>query len=135
MVTGDQRSTALAVASAVGIIMIRSLWKKAAESWEKLSDEPPTPKTPRTHGPGGSAWEERVIPTELLQVDDIVIIRPGDKIPADGILVRGASFVDESMVTGETMPVQKRIGDNIIGGTVNGDGRVDLRITRAGYDT
>jgi P-type Cu+ transporter len=109
--------------------------EKAAESWAKSSDEPPTPKTPRTHGPGGSAWEERVIPTELLEVDDIVVIRPGDKIPADGILVRGATFVDESMVTGEAMPVQKHIGDNIIGGTVNGDGRVDLRVTRAGYDT
>lgn len=109
--------------------------EKAAESWAKSSDEPPTPKTPRTHGPGGSAWEERVIPTELLEVDDIMVIRPGDKIPADGILVRGATFIDESMVTGEAMPVQKHMGDNIIGGTVNGDGRVDIRVTRAGHDT
>ncbi|KAM0351064.1 hypothetical protein ACHAPU_002845 [Fusarium lateritium] len=109
--------------------------EKAAENWAKSSDLPPTPKTPRTHGPSGSAWEEKVVPTELLQVDDIVVIRPGDKIPADGILVRGATFVDESMVTGEAMPVQKYIGDNMIGGTINGDGRVDLRITRAGHDT
>ncbi|RYN87031.1 Copper-transporting ATPase [Alternaria tenuissima] len=109
--------------------------EKAAESWAKSSDQPSTPKEPKTHRPGGSAWEERVIPTELLEVNDIVVIRPGDKIPADGILVRGSTFIDESMVTGEAMPVQKHIGDNIIGGTVNGDGRVDLRVTRAGSDT
>lgn len=110
--------------------------EKAAESWAKSKDVPETPKTPKTPGTGGSsAWEEKVIPTELLQVDDIVLLRPGDKIPADGILVRGTTFVDESMVTGEAMPVEKRIGDNMIGGTINGDGRVDFRVTRAGRDT
>lgn len=108
--------------------------EKAAENWAKSSDEPSTPKTPGNQT-SGSAWEEKVIPTELLEVDDIVVIRPGDKIPADGILVRGTTFVDESMVTGEAMPVHKRIGDNMIAGTVNGDGRVDLRVTRAGHAT
>ncbi|KAJ4261530.1 Cu(2+)-transporting P-type ATPase [Fusarium torreyae] len=106
--------------------------EKAAEAWEK---DPATPKTPKTPGLGGSAHEERSIPTELLQLGDIVILRPGDKLPADGVLVRGETFVDESMVTGEAMPVQKRAGDNVIGGTVNGDGRVDFRVTRAGRDT
>ncbi|KAF4448888.1 Cu2+-exporting ATPase [Fusarium austroafricanum] len=106
--------------------------EKAAEAWEKA---PSTPKTPKTPGLGGSAQEERHVPTELLQLGDIVILRPGDKLPADGILVRGETFVDESMVTGEAMPVQKRVGDNVIGGTVNGDGRVDFRVTRAGRDT
>ncbi|KAG5751953.1 hypothetical protein H9Q70_005396 [Fusarium xylarioides] len=109
--------------------------EKAAESWAKSCDEAPTPKTPRAHEPGVSAWEEKTIPTELLEVDDIVVIRPGDKIPADGVLVRGTTFVDESMVTGEAMPVQKYIGDGIVAGTVNGDGRVDVRVTRAGHDT
>ncbi|KAF5026566.1 hypothetical protein F66182_1355 [Fusarium sp. NRRL 66182] len=109
--------------------------EKAAEAWEKDPTTPKTPKTPKTPGRGGSAHEERSIPTELLQLGDIVILRPGDKLPADGVLVRGETFVDESMVTGEAMPVQKRVGDNVIGGTVNGDGRVDLRVTRAGRDT
>ncbi|KAM0348872.1 hypothetical protein ACHAPY_010952 [Fusarium culmorum] len=108
--------------------------EKAAENWAKSSDEPSTPRKPGNQT-GGSAWEEKVIPTELLEVDDIVVIRPGDKIPADGILVRGTTFVDESLVTGEAMPVHKRIGDNMIAGTVNGDGRVDLRVTRAGHAT
>ncbi|KAF4125224.1 hypothetical protein GMORB2_4063 [Geosmithia morbida] len=82
-----------------------------------------------------SAYEEKTVPTELLQVGDIVVIKPGDKIPADGTLLRGQTYVDESMVTGEAMPVQKRVGSSVIGGTVNGDGRVDFRVTRAGRDT
>ncbi|KAF4461019.1 Cu2+-exporting ATPase [Fusarium albosuccineum] len=109
--------------------------EKAAEAWEKDPITPRTPKTPRTPGVGGSAYEETIIPTELLQVGDIVVLRPGDKVPADGVLVRGETYVDESMVTGEAMPVQKRSGDHVIGGTVNGDGRVDFRVTRAGRDT
>ncbi|KAK7427534.1 Cu(2+)-transporting P-type ATPase [Neonectria magnoliae] len=108
--------------------------EKATERWED-SKTPEMPKTPATPGMGGSAYEERVIPTELLQVGDIVVIRPGDKLPADGVLLRGETYLDESMVTGEAMPVQKRMGDHVIGGTVNGDGRVDFRVTRAGRDT
>ncbi|KAF5635995.1 Cu2+-exporting ATPase [Fusarium sp. NRRL 52700] len=109
--------------------------EKAAESWAKSSNESPTPKTPQTHEPGVSAWEGKTIPTELLEVNDIVIIRPGDRIPADGVLVRGTTFVDESMLTGEAMPVQKYVGDSIVAGTVNADGCVDVRVTRAGHDT
>ncbi|KAK3187546.1 Cu(2+)-transporting P-type ATPase [Lecanicillium sp. MT-2017a] len=108
--------------------------EKAAEAWAKSSDAT-TPRTPHAPGPEGSAYEEKVIPTELLQMGDIVLIRPGDKIPADGVVVRGETHIDESMVTGEAMPVQKRLGDNVIGGTVNGNGRIDFRVTRAGRDT
>lgn len=79
--------------------------------------------------------EEQVIPTELIQANDVVIVRPGDKIPADGMVVAGESFVDESMVTGEAMPISKVNGDMLIGGTVNGSGRIDFRVTRAGKDT
>ncbi|KAI5843905.1 E1-E2 ATPase-domain-containing protein [Morchella snyderi] len=79
--------------------------------------------------------EERTIPTELIQVGDIVIVRPGEKIPADGGVVTGESYVDESMVTGEAMPILKRKGEMLIGGTVNGAGRLDFRVTRAGRDT
>ncbi|KAF3764738.1 putative copper-transporting P-type ATPase [Cryphonectria parasitica EP155] len=105
--------------------------EKAAEKWDSVtgSGEPKTPTA------DGNAAEEKIIPTELIQVGDIVILRPGDKIPADGVLVRGETYVDESMVTGEAMPVQKRKGSNLIGGTVNGHGRVDFRVTRAGRDT
>ncbi|KAH7153217.1 hypothetical protein EDB81DRAFT_450078 [Dactylonectria macrodidyma] len=108
--------------------------EKASERWAD-SRALETPRTSETPGISASAYEEKVIPTELLQLGDIVVIRPGDKLPADGVLLRGETYVDESMVTGEAMPVQKRVGDNIIGGTVNGDGRIDFRVTRAGRDT
>ncbi|KUI70821.1 Copper-transporting ATPase 2 [Cytospora mali] len=105
--------------------------EKAAENWDNMAGKG-EPKTPMADG---NAAEEKIIPTELIQVGDVVIIRPGDKIPADGVLVRGETYVDESMVTGEAMPVQKRKGSSLIGGTVNGHGRCDLRVTRAGRDT
>ena len=107
--------------------------EKSAESWDSAADSAES-KTDESKTDGNAA-EEKLIPTELLEVGDVVVLRPGDKIPADGILVRGETYVDESMVTGEAMPVQKRIGSNMIGGTVNGHGRVDFRVTRAGRDT
>ena len=63
----------------------------------------------------------------MYEVGDVVLLRAGDKIPADGVLVTGETHVDESMVTGEAMPVQKKKGSLVIGGTVNGHGRVDFR--------
>ncbi|GAA5889021.1 hypothetical protein JCM5296_002776 [Sporobolomyces johnsonii] len=79
--------------------------------------------------------QEKKVPTELIQVGDIVKIVPGDKIPADGIVIRGESSVDESMVTGEVVPVAKSVEASVIGGTVNGKGTFDMRVTRAGKDT
>ncbi|KAI0169842.1 heavy metal translocatin [Hypoxylon sp. FL1284] len=105
--------------------------EKAAEGWD-ITTESGKPETPAQDG---NAAEAKVIPTELISVGDIVIIRPGDKIPADGVIVLGETYVDESMVTGEAIPVQKKKGSTVIGGTVNGHGRVDFRVTRAGRDT
>ncbi|KAG9237365.1 P-type ATPase-like protein [Amylocarpus encephaloides] len=105
---------------------------KVAEGWEIAIGSGNDSKEPSHEG---NAAEETVIPTELIQVGDVVILRPGDKIPADGTVTRGETYVDESMVTGEAMPVQKRKGSLLIGGTVNGAGRVDFRVTRAGRDT
>lgn len=102
--------------------------EKAAEDWNMKESK-------ADHSQEGNAAEEKVIPTELIQVGDIVILRPGDKIPADGTVTWGTTHVDESMVTGEAMPVEKRKGSLLIGGTVNGTGRVDFRVTRAGRDT
>lgn len=77
----------------------------------------------------------RKVPTELLQTDDVVAVVPGDKIPADGIVLLGNSEVDESMVTGEAMPVSKQPGDTVLTGTINGSGALDFRVSRAGHDT
>ncbi|CDZ96356.1 copper p-type atpase [Phaffia rhodozyma] len=78
---------------------------------------------------------EKKIATELVQVGDIVKILPGEKIPADGLLIRGSTTIDESMVTGEAMHSTKQVGDAVIGGTVNGLGTADIEVTRAGSDT
>ncbi|KFY26698.1 hypothetical protein V493_03926, partial [Pseudogymnoascus sp. VKM F-4281 (FW-2241)] len=101
--------------------------EKAAENWSKEKSE--------ESASDSTASEEKVIPTELLEMGDVVILRPGDKIPADGMVTNGETYVDESMVTGEAMPIQKSKGSMLSAGTVNGAGRVDFRVTRAGRDT
>jgi P-type Cu+ transporter len=102
---------------------------KTAEGWAAPVDEKDEDSERQ------SALAEKTIPTELLEVGDIVILKPGDKIPADGDVTRGQSYVDESMVTGEPMPILKKKGHNLMAGTVNGAGRVDFVVTRAGRDT
>lgn len=78
-------------------------------------------------------------PTEVtvadLLVNDRVLIRPGDRIPIDGVIEDGRSSVDESMLTGEPIPVTRAVGDEIIGGTLNIDGRLTVRVTRVGSET
>ena len=109
--------------------------EKAAESWDDALSMAAEKKTVGDAELPSHATEEKVIPSELIEVGDIVILRPGDKIPADGTVLRGQSYVDESMVTGEAMPINKAAGSQLLAGTVNGAGRVDFRVTRAGSDT
>ena len=78
---------------------------------------------------------EEDIPLEHVQRGDKLRVRPGEKIPVDGIVVDGTSSVDESMVTGESIPVQKESGQNVIGGTVNGTGSFVMEAQRIGNDT
>ena len=78
---------------------------------------------------------ETDIPVEELQLGDLVLVRPGEKVPVDGELVEGASFVDESMLTGEPLAVQKEPGDTVIGATLNKNGSFRMRATRIGKDT
>ncbi len=78
---------------------------------------------------------EKEVPIELIQVGDIMIVRPGEKIPTDGIVIEGHSAVDESMVTGESMPIEKKVGDEVIGGTVNREGVLKIKATKVGSDT
>lgn len=75
------------------------------------------------------------VATDLLEVGDIVVVRPGEKIAVDGQVTEGVTYVDESMITGESMPVSKGAGDEVIGGTINGKGSITLRVTRVGKDT
>ncbi len=79
--------------------------------------------------------KEVEVPIERVGVGDILVVRPGEKIPTDGVVVEGESSVDESLATGESMPVNKRPGDEVIGATVNQDGLLKIRATRVGRDT
>ncbi len=78
---------------------------------------------------------ETRVPTDSLEVGDMVLIRPGEKVPIDGTVVEGNTYVDESMITGESMPVHKAPKSEVIGGTINGKGSVTIRTTRIGADT
>ncbi|MCE7988530.1 MAG: Cu(2+)-exporting ATPase [Caldilinea sp. CFX5] len=75
------------------------------------------------------------VPTSEVLFDDIVLIRPGDKIPVDGVLIEGQSDVDESMLTGESLPVKKEVGSTVIGATINKTGTFKFRATKVGADT
>ncbi len=79
--------------------------------------------------------KEVEVPVEEVIAGDIVLVKPGEKIPVDGIVVEGDSHVDESMITGESMPVSKKIGDEVIGATVNKAGFFKFRATKVGKDT
>ncbi len=79
--------------------------------------------------------EEREVPIQEVKVGDIMIVRPGEKIPTDGVVIEGESAVDESMATGESMPVQKKPSDEVIGATVNQEGLLKIKATRVGKDT
>jgi Cu+-exporting ATPase len=75
------------------------------------------------------------VPVAELAVDDRVLVRPGDKIPTDGVVTAGRASVDESMLTGEPLPITRGVGDTVIGGTVNRDGRLTVRVTQTGAQT
>lgn len=75
------------------------------------------------------------IPVEEVLVGDVVVVRPGEKIPVDGEIVKGYSTVDESLVTGESMPIDKKVGDLVVGATLNTTGSFHFRATKVGKDT
>ncbi|MCQ2447333.1 MAG: heavy metal translocating P-type ATPase, partial [Oscillibacter sp.] len=77
----------------------------------------------------------REVPTQSLKLGDLVLIKPGQRVPVDGIVTKGESSVNEAMLTGESMPVEKREGSEIIGGSVNGNGALYAEVTRVGEDT
>lgn len=90
-----------------------------------------TPKTATVLRDG----EEHEIAIDRLQMGDVVVVRPGERIPVDAVIVEGRSAVDESMLTGESMPVNKSVGSEIIGGTINKQGRLVAEATRVGAET
>jgi len=88
---------------------------------------------PKTHKVIGRHVQD--VPTEELVKGDIVLVRPGEKVPADGVVIRGKSSVNESMITGESRPVGKEKGDEAIGGTINNDGSLTVKVTKTGSES
>nr|WP_290667094.1 heavy metal translocating P-type ATPase [Ardenticatena sp.] len=78
---------------------------------------------------------EEMVPIEQLRIGDIVIVKPGERIPIDGVVVEGSSAVDQSPITGESIPVTKEVGDEVFAGTLNGGGVLEIRVTRLAEDT
>ena len=79
--------------------------------------------------------KEEMIPTAQVKLGDIIVLKPGDKVPVDGEIVEGETAIDESLVTGESLPVAKEIGDRVIGGSINTSGSVQFKTTKIGSDT
>src|SRR5690606_21246879 len=79
--------------------------------------------------------KEIVIPIEDVVVGDIIIVRPGERMPVDGVVVSGNTSVDESMLAGESIPVEKGVGDKIVGASINTFGSIKYRATKVGSDT
>jgi Cu+-exporting ATPase len=102
---------------------------QAGEAIRKLVDLQPQTATLLKDG------QELLVDIDEVQVDDLMLIRPGEKIPTDGVVVFGLSTVDEAMVTGESMPVVKTLGHSVIGGCVNGNGVLHVRATAVGMNT
>ncbi|MGH8324893.1 MAG: heavy metal translocating P-type ATPase, partial [Steroidobacteraceae bacterium] len=89
------------------------------------------PRATRLHDDGG----ENDVPLDAVQTGDRLRVKPGSRVPVDGTVIEGASAVDESMVTGESLPVEKETGAKLIGGTVNGTGTLVMRAEKIGSDT
>lgn len=77
---------------------------------------------------------QRDVPADSLQIDDLVLVRPGDKVSADGVITQGASSLDDSPVTGESIPVAKTIGDKVFAGSINMDGALQIRVEKTAAD-
>src|SRR5216117_1455794 len=118
----------------IGLILLGKYFEeiakgKASDAIRKLMDL--APRTARVIRDG----KEEEIPVELVLLDDFLIVRPGERIAVDGVIVGGFSAIDESMITGESIPVEKKVGDTVIGATINRTGLLRVRATRVGADT
>src|SRR5213080_5075751 len=118
----------------IGLILLGKYFEeiakgKASDAIRKLMDL--APRTARVIRDG----KEEEIPVELVQVDDLLIVRPGERIPVDGVIVGGVSAIYEAMITGEPISVEKKVGDTAISATINQTGLLRIRATRVGADT
>lgn len=113
----------------LGKYMEEAIKKKSSSAVKKLLDLSPAMARVIIDG------KETEIPAIKVQVDQIMIIKPGEKIPTDGLVIEGSSSVDEKMITGESLPVGKEPGDEVIGATINKQGLLKVKATKVGKDT
>lgn len=113
----------------LGKYMEEAIKKKSSAAVKKLLDLKPPMAMVLRNG------KEIEIPSKQIKLDDILIVRPGEKIPTDGIIVNGESSIDEKMITGESLPVGKKSGDQVIGATLNKQGLLQIKATKVGKDT
>lgn len=124
-----ETSTVIISLIMIGSVLEHRTKEKAEHAVKKLFDL--KSKTARIIQNG----HELEIPIDQIQLGNRVIVRPGEKIPVDGIIEKGTSFVDQSAITGESIPVFKEAGDEVIGATINVDGLIEIKTTKIGTDT
>jgi len=109
---------------------------RAREAVSALGALMPNTARVRRGGDGSAASRIEEVPVEEVQVGDLVVVRPGDRVPVDGKIVRGRSAIDQSAITGESVPVEKGPEDDVFAGTINGENALDVRVTKpAGGNT
>jgi Cu+-exporting ATPase len=113
----------------LGKYIEETIRRRSAASIRKLLELRPTTATVIRDG------KEIEVSADELQVDEVIIVKPGEKIPTDGVVIEGYSSVDEKLITGESIPVEKNIGSEVIGATINKTGRLQFRATKVGEDT
>jgi Cu+-exporting ATPase len=119
----------------VGRLLETKTKEKASSAVRKLLDLQPRMAKVLRPVEGTEEVEEDEIPVEQIQEGDILVIRPGERIPTDGIIIEGFSSIDESAITGESIPVDKSKGDEVIGATINKSGLLKVKATKIGQDT
>jgi len=113
----------------LGKFIEETIRRKSAAAIRKLLELQPTIARVLRDG------EEVGVPIDEVQVDDVLVVKPGEKIPTDGVVIWGYSSVDEKIITGESIPVEKSVGSEVIGATINKTGLLKVRATRVGGDT
>jgi Cu+-exporting ATPase len=113
----------------LGKYMEEAIKKRSSASVRKLLDLRPTMARVIRNG------EVKEIPANEVMINDIILVKPGEKIPTDGIVIEGTSAVDQKMITGESIPVDKKEGEEVIGATVNKQGLLKIKATKVGVET
>jgi len=124
-----QASAVVVTTITLGMLLEEMAVEKTGETIKKLMELQPKTAIVIRNG------DEKEVTVEEVEVGDVVVVRPGERIPVDGVVVEGHSFIDESMITGESVPVEKNVGDNVFSATINKTGTLKFRAEKIGKET